>query len=131
MKHFLLLDGSPESYFNLMCFVLVLLGSLTGVVYSYKLYYYVFFDFKKARKNVYFRVENHKNKNFFYTNSSLGSNIAISVLLFFSYVFCGFFIFKYLSDHNVFFDLSYFSNYKNNLKNFTSDFFLNLYFYIN
>lgn len=131
MKHFLLLDGSPESYFNFICFILVLLGSLTGIVYSYKLYYYVFFDFKKGRKHVYFKIPNDKNKNIYYTNSSLASNISISALLFFSYLLCGFFIFKYLSDHNVFFDLSYFSNYKNNLKNFNSDFLLNLYFYIN
>jgi len=131
MKHFLLIDGSPESYFNLMCFVLVLLGSLTGVVYSYKLYYYVFFDFKKARKNVYFKLVNDKNKNKYYTNASLASNIAISILLICSYLFCGFFIFKYISDYNIFFDLSYFSNYKNNLKTFNSDFLLNLYFYIN
>jgi NADH:ubiquinone oxidoreductase subunit 5 (subunit L)/multisubunit Na+/H+ antiporter MnhA subunit len=131
MKHFLLVDGSPQSYFNLICFILVLMGSLTGIIYSYKLYYYVFFDFKKARKHVYFKILNNKNKNIYYTNSSLASNISISGLLFFSYLFCAFLIFKYLSDHNIFFDLSYFSNYKNNLKNFNSDFLINLYFYIN
>ena len=104
MKHFLFIDSSPESQFNLFCFILVVIGSLCGLIYSYKLYYYVFFDFKKARKHVYMRIPNNLNKNMYYTNSSLASNISISGLTIVAYILCGYLIFKYLSDHNIHFD---------------------------
>lgn len=131
MKHFMFIDGSPESQFNLFCFAMVVLGSLCGIIYSYKLYYYVFFDFKKARKHVYQRVPNALTKNYYHTNASLASNVAIFCLTVMAYILCGYLIIKYLSDHNIHFDLSYYANIKNNLKNFHNEYSLNLYFYIN
>lgn len=131
MKHFLLIDSTPNSIFNLICFVFILIGSLAGLVYSYKLYYYVFFDFKKGRKNVYIKIPNNQNKNSFYTNASLASNIAISLLTVSAYFLCGYLIHRYLTTHNIHFDWSYFHNIKNNLKNFNIPFFLNFYFYLN
>jgi uncharacterized membrane protein len=104
MKHFLLMDSSPESQFNLFCYILVVLGSLCGLIYSYKLYYYVFFDFKKARKHVYMRIPNHLNKNIYFTNSSLASNLAITGLTITAYCFCAYLISKYICDHNIHFD---------------------------
>lgn len=131
MKHFLLIDSTPNSYFNLFCFILILIGSLSGLVYSYKLYYYVFFDLKKGRKNTYFKLNNNLNKNTFFTNSSLASNFSISFLCLAAYLLCGYLIYKYINTHNINFDWSYFSNIKNNLKNFYSPFFINFYFYLN
>jgi NADH:ubiquinone oxidoreductase subunit 5 (subunit L)/multisubunit Na+/H+ antiporter MnhA subunit len=131
MKHFLLINSSPDSYFNLVCFILTLIGSLSGLLYSFKLYYYVFFDFKKGRKNVYNKLPNDLNKNIFYTNASLASNVAISLLCVSAYFLCGYLIYKYITTHNVHFDWSYFYNPKNNLKNFYTPFFMNFHFYLN
>ena len=131
MKHFLLIDSSPNSHLNLICFVLVLIGSLSGLIYSYKLYYYVFFDFKKGRKHVYMKLPNNQNKNEYYTNASLASNYAIFFLIFFAYLFCGYLIHLYLNNHQAHFDWTYLGNLKNNLKNFNTTLFLNPYFYIN
>ena len=131
MKHFLLLDGSPESFFNLMCFVFVLIGSLTGLLYSYKLFYYTFFDFKKGRKNVYMKIPNNQTNNEYFTYASLASNVSILLLTISAYFLCGFLIHKYLSDNSIYFDWSYFSNVKNNLKNYNVEYLLNIYFFIN
>jgi NADH:ubiquinone oxidoreductase subunit 5 (subunit L)/multisubunit Na+/H+ antiporter MnhA subunit len=131
MKHFLLLDGTPESEFNLFCFVMVVIGSLCGLIYSFKLYYYVFFDFKKARKHVYYKILNNSNNNIFYTNASLASNIAISGLAVVAYFLCGYLIFKYLDDYAIHFDISFFSNSKNDLKITSTEFFLNFFYYLN
>lgn len=131
MKHFLFIDGSPESILNLICFVLVIIGSLSGLIYSFKLYYYVFFDFKKGRKNIYFKINNDQNKNEFFTNASLASNVAILGLTIFAYIFCGYLILTYLSTNIAHFDWSYFYNFKNNVKNFNNQFILTIFFYIN
>ncbi len=131
MKHFLFVESTPESQFNLMCFGLVVLGSLCGLVYSYKLYYYIFFDFKKARKHVYMRIPNNLNKNEYATNSSLASNVAISLLTFIAYALCAYLILKYSTDNNIHFDWSYLSSYKNLLKEYSTTYYLNVFFYIN
>jgi NADH-quinone oxidoreductase subunit L len=131
MKHFLILEATPESFFNLAAFTLILIGSLAGLIYSYKLYYYVFFDFKKGRKNVYFRIENTSNKNKFHTNASLASNISIILLTLTAYIICGYLIYSYIGDYSINFDWSLFSNFKNILKNFSTNQSLTIFYYIN
>ena len=61
-----------------------------GLFYSYRLFYYVFFDFKKAKKNVYLTVPNEKIlKSTIITNTTLASDLtivwfSITVRIFFS-----------------------------------------------
>lgn len=131
MKHFLFVESTPESQFNLFCYTMVVFGSLCGLIYSYKLYYYVFFDFKKARKHVYLKQPNNFNKNYYYTNASLASNIAITGLTLTAYILCSYLICKYMVDHSAHFDWSYFNSSKGDLKNFTTTYFTTIYFYIN
>jgi hypothetical protein len=71
----------------------VLGGALTGLVYSYRLYYYVFFDLKKAKKYIYIHSNRNDLKSIFYSNTTLASNLAISFLIILGYFIC---IFMYI-----------------------------------
>lgn len=60
MKHSLLTVLQQNSYFNSFILTTCLFGALTGLFYSYKLLDYVFFDFKKTKKYIYYRYNRVK-----------------------------------------------------------------------
>jgi NADH:ubiquinone oxidoreductase subunit 5 (subunit L)/multisubunit Na+/H+ antiporter MnhA subunit len=74
-------------YFYLKQIVLsfIFISALTGIFYSFKIIFFVFFDNKKARKSIYFDNIKNEKKSIFYTNSSLASNISIFFLIIFAY----------------------------------------------
>jgi hypothetical protein len=74
--------------YTLLNFILVniLGGAIFGLIYSYKFFYYVFFDIKKAKKVIYMHSNRLNLKSIYYSNTSLASNIAISGLIFVSYI---------------------------------------------
>lgn len=86
IKH-LLFIGLNESYIiYYLIFSSLILGAIAGVFYSYRLFYSIFFDIKKGKKIIYMQA-NRKNLNSkFYSNTSLASNISISILVFVSYI---------------------------------------------
>lgn len=86
IKH-LLFIGLNESYLiYYVIFSSLILGAIAGVFYSYRLFYSIFFDIKKGKKIIYMQA-NRKNLNSkFYSNTSLASNIAITILVFVSYI---------------------------------------------
>jgi len=73
---------------KLLNFILVniLGGALFGIIYSYKFFYYVFFDIKKAKKIIYIQANRANLKSYYYSNTSLAANIAISCLIMVSYI---------------------------------------------
>jgi len=72
---------------QLLNFILVniLGGAVFGIIYSYKFFYYVFFDIKKAKKVIYMQANRHVLKSYYYSNTSLAATIAISSLIIVSY----------------------------------------------
>ena len=84
IKHTVLLGLPPILYSAIYCFITI--GALSGIVYSFRLFYNVFFDFKKAKKAIYFDSSQSNLKSKFYSNSSLAATISILGLIFFSYV---------------------------------------------
>jgi hypothetical protein len=72
---------------NFLIFILVniLGGAVFGLIYSYRLFYYVFFDFKKAKKIIYNQSNRSNLKSIFYTNTTLASNISITLLIIVAY----------------------------------------------
>lgn len=84
IKHVTLL-GLPE-HINYFVYLNVIGGALCGVVYSFRLFYYVFFDFKKSKKSVYFAAIRNILKSYFYSNTTLASNNAIFILIIVSYL---------------------------------------------
>jgi hypothetical protein len=70
------------------------LGSVSGLFYSYRILFFVFFDFKKGQKNAYKHINNNNYMSHYYSNTSLASNIAITGLVLVSYLVC-FLIYSY------------------------------------
>jgi len=73
--------------FKILYFILVniLGGAVAGLIYSFRLFYFVFFDFKKARKTIYIQANRSTLNSVYYTNTTLASNIAIFILIVVAY----------------------------------------------
>lgn len=102
IKHYTLL--TIFDFNNLFIKVNLLIGMFSGLIYSYRLYYYVFFDTKKAKKAIYTAASKSNLKSIYYSNTTLASNIAITSLLIISvsvitYMYLSFF---YISTSNNF-----------------------------
>jgi len=103
IKHYTLI--SVFDFNNLFIKVNLFIGMFSSLIYSYRLYYYVFFDTKKAKKAIYFGSSKTKLKSKFYSNSTMASCLAISLLLIvscslLSYMYFSFFI-KELANNNL------------------------------
>lgn len=92
IKHYTLL--TLFDFNNLFIKANLLIGMFSGLVYSYRLYYYVFFDVKKAKKAIYYTASKHNLKSSLYSNTTLASSIAITSLLIIS---CSLISYMYLS----------------------------------
>lgn len=85
-KH-LLFIGLHENYIiYYIIFSCLILAATAGVYYSYRLFYSVFFDIKKGKKNIYYQANRNNLNSKFYSNTSLASNISISILVIVSYL---------------------------------------------
>ena len=86
IKHLLLIGYNINSFLMYFILINVLFGAISGLFYSYRLFYNVFFDFKKSKKIIY-NQSNRKNLNsLYYSNTSLASNISILLLVILSYL---------------------------------------------
>ena len=86
IKHLLVLGLNSNNIFYYFIFINILFGAVSGLFYSYRLFYNVFFDFKKCKKIIYNQSNRLNLKSFYYSNTSLASNISILLLIFFSYL---------------------------------------------
>lgn len=75
-----------NNFFIFFIFCNILGGAVCGLIYSYRLFYYVFFDFKKAKKIIYNQSNRKILNSEFYTNTTLASNLSISCLILVSYI---------------------------------------------
>ena len=99
IKHALLvnLNTNIQYYYLLLC--ISTFAAFTGLFYSLRVFYYVFFDIKKAKKQMYLHLNTENLKSKFYSNSSLASNISITLMLFVSYFICFFLFWSLLSNN--------------------------------
>ena len=88
IKHLLFVGLSFNIYLYYFVLFNCLVAAFSGLFYSYRLYYYVFFDFKKGRKIVYKSMNRNNLNSIYYSNTSLASNISITLLFLVSYVIC-------------------------------------------
>ena len=103
IKH-LLFIGLNESYIiYYLIFSSLILGAIAGVFYSYRLFYSIFFDIKKGKKIIYMQSNRKILNSKFYSNTSLASNISISILVFVSYIIT---IYLYNLTLNKFYNIS-------------------------
>lgn len=85
IKHLLVLGLSTNSILYYFVFVNVIGGAVSGLFYSYKFFFYSFLDVKKSKKIIYDSASNSALSSFFYSNTSLASNITITCLIITSY----------------------------------------------
>lgn len=85
IKHLLIIGVHMNNVFLYFVLVNILGGAVFGLIYSYRLFYYVFFDLKKAKKPIYMQSNRNNLKSLYYTNTTLASNIAISFLIIIAY----------------------------------------------
>jgi NADH:ubiquinone oxidoreductase subunit 5 (subunit L)/multisubunit Na+/H+ antiporter MnhA subunit len=100
IKHYTLV--TLFDFNNILIKASLFIGMFSGLVYSYRLYYYVFFDAKKAKKTIYITASKNNLRSKYYSNTTLASSIAITTLLCISiaitaYMYLSFF---YLNDVN-------------------------------
>lgn len=101
MKHFFLVSINTFYFTYLFTFIFSVLGAITGVFYSFRLYYYIFFDFKKSSKYVYLTSSNEYLSSNFYSNTTVASNIAISGIFFLAYILSFYFYCFVLNTYSV------------------------------
>jgi NADH:ubiquinone oxidoreductase subunit 5 (subunit L)/multisubunit Na+/H+ antiporter MnhA subunit len=82
----------------------LIFAALTGLFYSYKLIFYVFFDTIKWRKSLVLEITNTKLDDDNYTNSTIGSMLSILVLTFVAYIIIFFYMYYLINNFNVFID---------------------------
>jgi NADH:ubiquinone oxidoreductase subunit 5 (subunit L)/multisubunit Na+/H+ antiporter MnhA subunit len=85
-KHILFVGLSGNSFLYWISFTFSLLAALTGLFYSYRLFYFVFFDIKKSKKVIYFQSSRNILNSKFYLNSSLAGLLSITGLIIMSYI---------------------------------------------
>lgn len=83
-------------------------GALTGLFYGSRLFYSVFFDFKKTRKSIYTTVNKENLKSKYYTNTTMAATISIILLVLVSYYISVYLLNLFLSKDCMYSD---FSNY--------------------
>lgn len=89
IKHLLLVGLNMGGFINYFILSNILGGAITGLIYSYRLFYNVFFDFKKAKKPIYKQsIKNNLNDECYYSNTTLASNYAIFLLIISAYIIC-------------------------------------------
>ncbi len=132
IKHLLFVALDSYSFFFYFVFINVFFAALTGLFYSSRIYFNVFFDFKKARPFFYNSINHFGNNSIFYSNSSLSSNFSIILIFTLAYFFCSFLLLSFNSDFFVFSDF-FFNKLDNSLfiNFFIDNGFLNNFSYTN
>jgi len=84
IKHYTVL--SVFDFNNAYIKINLFIGMFSSLIYSFRLYYYIFFDTKKAKKSVYLLASKTFLKSKFYSNTTLASCIAITLLCSISFI---------------------------------------------
>jgi NADH:ubiquinone oxidoreductase subunit 5 (subunit L)/multisubunit Na+/H+ antiporter MnhA subunit len=111
IKHLLFVGLNVNLQLFYACYFLCLIGAVSGLFYSYRLYYYVFFDFKKARKATYAHVTNACLKSAYYTNAGVAGILSIFGLIVTAYIICFYLLYTYVSMDNAFSDFLSYKSY--------------------
>lgn len=88
IKHFLFVGLENNYFLYYPCLIFCVFGAVTGLFYSYRLFYYVFFDIKKGKKALYYQSSREILNSKFYINSSIASNFCIIGLILIAYIVC-------------------------------------------
>jgi len=127
IKHLLFISIDSNNYYYYIILINCILGAVTGLFYSFKLIYYIFFDIKKSKKTIYLQSQKHNLNSIHYSNSSISGKFSIFFLILYSYIISFYLLYNYLSVNYIFSDFNTL-DFKNLYLNFYS---LNLGYLIN
>lgn len=101
IKHYTLL--TVFDFNNFFIKINLFIGMLSSLIYSYRLYYYIFFDTKKAKKTIYHNASKVFLKSTFYSNSTMASSISISLLFIIAtsiitYMYYSYFVYSHVNN---------------------------------
>lgn len=85
IKHLVVAYAFIPGWFLLILSPLASIAAVTGLLYTFKIFYYVFFDFKKARYSIYLDSSLDEADRRYATNATLGVIYSISLLVITSY----------------------------------------------
>lgn len=128
IKHLLFLGSNNNIYLYYFVLFNSLVGAIAGLFYSHRLFYFVFFDFKKGKKAVYKYINRNDLYSHYYSNTSLASNCSIFFLVITSYIISFYLLINLSSINTNFSDCANSLNYINyyNLYNLYNGFLFNL-----
>lgn len=136
IKHILFLSLQANIYLYYIILFNCMLGAIAGIFYSYRLFYNVFFDTKKAKKSIYQHVNRDEllgeDKGPFYFGISLhveeyrsapvAASLAIALLILVSYLVCFYLLYDFLNLKMSFSDCNnnyFLTNYYNFFSNYS------------
>ena len=102
IKHILIISLKTHFFFFYIIFLNCFFAALTGLYYSFRLIFFIFFDFKKNKNNLFQNINSNNLKSFFKSNSNIGAIIAIFFLFFLSYSIGALILNMYLSKNRIF-----------------------------
>ena len=85
-KHLLFISLTENIILYYFIYSLTIIASLSGIFYSSRLFYSVFFDIKKAKKVIFIQATNKILNSKYYSNSSIITNWTIILMLLTSYI---------------------------------------------
>jgi NADH:ubiquinone oxidoreductase subunit 5 (subunit L)/multisubunit Na+/H+ antiporter MnhA subunit len=112
IKHLLLVGLNLNMFFYYFILINLIMGAFCGIFYSYRLFYNVFFDFKKGYKSLYNSYNRKILNSKYYTNSTFSLIFSVFGIFFISY-FISFKLFNLFLSKNFLFS-DFFSNFNLN-----------------
>lgn len=120
IKHLLFVGLNNNMFLYYFILVNCLFGAFTGLFYSYRLFFNVFFDFKKAKKKLYLQSLSSNLNSKFYSNTTILGNLSIIGLLIVSYIVSLYLLYSYSNKDLIFSNFSSYLIYSSYIDNFVS-----------
>lgn len=105
IKH-LVLAASDRMFLFSIIQPMLFVGASTGVLYSYKIIYYTFFDTKRGRKSLYSGASRLPLASSYYSNATLASLISIISLMLTAYIVSFVLLYHLIFMKNLFIDVN-------------------------
>jgi NADH:ubiquinone oxidoreductase subunit 2 (subunit N) len=86
IKHILFSSMAQNKVLTAFVVFFIVTAAIAGLIYSTKLYFYIFFDFKKGKRYIYEHTNQKNLKSNLYSNTTLAANFGIIGLIVTGYI---------------------------------------------
>jgi len=86
IKHILFSSMAQNKILTGATVFFIVTAAVAGLLYSTKLYFYIFFDLKKGKKYIYEHTNQKSLKSIHYSNTTMAANLAIISLITVGYI---------------------------------------------